>query len=48
MNKQKEETFNNKKSAILKEQENLEDKKIEKSYANQHIRVLDEDDGYHD
>tara|TARA_B100000925_G_C21850249_1_gene405436 strand:- start:34 stop:177 length:144 start_codon:yes stop_codon:yes gene_type:complete len=47
MNKQKEE-ISNKKLEILKEQEKLQDKKIEKSYANQHIRVLDEDDGYHD
>ena len=48
MNKQKEETFNNKKIAIPKEQENLEDKNIEKSMLTQHIRVLDEDDGYSD
>ena len=47
MDKQKEE-ISNKKLEILKEQEKLQDKKIEKSYANQHIRVLDEDDGYHD
>ena len=48
MNKQKEELSVNKKLEILKEQENHKNKKIDKSYANQHIRVLDEDDGYHD
>jgi len=46
--KKEKEELSNKKSEILKEQENHNDKKIDKSYANQHIRVLDEDDGYHD
>tara|TARA_B100000035_G_scaffold313079_1_gene325967 strand:+ start:1328 stop:1471 length:144 start_codon:yes stop_codon:yes gene_type:complete len=46
--KKEKEELSNKKLEILKEQENHKDKKIDKSYANQHIRVLDEDDGYHD
>ena len=48
MKKEKEEFSKNKKLEIIKEQEKIVDKNIGVSYANQHIKVLDEDDGYHD
>jgi len=42
MTKQKEE------EEILVDQEDKKDNKVVDSYVNKHIKVLDEDDGYHD